>query len=164
MTTENASSIKELAKQKIEKEIIKETEGVIDAVTPLGQIGLVCLSWLDYADDAAERINQEGKTLAGALKAMREHANKERGKEMYYCMTPEAALGIILEYFGQPDPVGVIEGGFMYKCMMDAAAGFRPYMDAAAEIPSKPQPVAEKPQQKKYMSALDALNLEDFGL
>ncbi|MBR1694602.1 MAG: hypothetical protein IJ709_04250 [Selenomonas sp.] len=157
MTTENASSIKELAKQKIEKEM-----GEID--TPLGQIGMILLAWLDYSDGAAEKINQESKTLDGAYEALRNHASKHKGKSMSYCVNPAEAMEIILEYFGQPDPKGVIEGGLMYKAMTEAAARLKPYgADSAEELP-KPQPVAEKPQQEKSMSALDALNLEDFGL
>ena len=66
---------KEAARQKIEKEM-GETD------TPLGQIGMILLAWLDYSDGAAEKINQESKTLDGAYKALRNHASKHKGKSM----------------------------------------------------------------------------------
>ena len=161
---ENLEEMKAKAKEKIEKEM-GETD------TPLGQIGMILLAWLDYAEDAAEKINQESKTLDGAYKALRNHASKHKGKSMSYCVNPAEAMEIILEYFGQPDPKGVIEGGLMYKAMTEAAAKFKPYGTEPPESGTvttqseqNPQPVAEKQQPAANLSALNALSLEDLGL
>ena len=152
----NLEDLKEQAKRKVEAEMTEPD-------SPIGQIGMICLTWIDYADNAAEMILGEGKTLAGAYEEIRKYAQKNQ-KSGQTCVEPTKTFELVLEYFGQDDPKGIIEGGLMYRCMMAAAARFKPYgADSAEELP-KPQPVAEKPQQKKSMSALDALNLEDFGL
>lgn len=158
MSGENLLELKEQARQKIEGEM----EGFD---SPVSQIGMICLSWLDYADNAAELILTNGKTLKGAWNSIYEHASKVQ-KNGAACVEPAKSFELVLEYFGQPDPQGIIEGGLMYKAMTDAAARFKPYGVEApappAAIPSNPQPAAILPKPAK--SALDALNLEDFGL
>ena len=38
-----------------------------DTDSAIGRIGIICLSWIDYADNAAELINQEGKRWTGLM-------------------------------------------------------------------------------------------------
>lgn len=155
--------LKKQAKRKVEAEMTEPD-------SPIGQIGMMCITWIDYADNAAELILTEGKTLAGALWEMRKYAAKVKNGNAA-CVDPVKAMELALEYFGQPDPKGIIEGGLMYKCMMDAAARFKPY-DATvpADVGIKhmePAPVQEVPAQSKpqpgadLMAALNALSLED---
>lgn len=155
--------LKKQAKRKVEAEMTEPD-------SPLGQIGMMCITWIDYADNAAELILTEGKTLAGALGEMRKYAAKVKNGNAA-CVDPVKAMELVLEYFCQPDPKAIIEGGLMYKCMMDAAARFKPYeatVPVDVEIkPMEPAPVQEVPAQSKpqpgadLMAALNALSLED---
>lgn len=147
--------LKKQAKRKVEAEMTEPD-------SPIGQIGMMCITWIDYADNAAELIMAEGKTLAGALGEIRKYAAKIK-KGNTACVEPVKAMELVLEYFGQPDPKAIIEGGLMYKCMMDAAARFKPY---GVEEPQEPAPVHKeeppKPQPgADLMAALNALSLED---
>ena len=176
---ENFEEIKAKARQKIEGEITNTDDY-------MGQIGMFLLSWIEYADNAAELIMTEGKDMKGAFRAIRDYASKNREKKgNYACVAPTKAMELVLEYFGQADPQGVIEGGLMYKAMMDAANKSKPYGTEAAKTETVPQesgtstqesgtdtpesgtepkaqPVAEPP--KKSLSALESLSLEDLGL
>ncbi len=155
------------------------------------QIPKFLLSWLDYDDNAAVLIAAGEKTLYGAFKAIRDYASKHKTGSCAY-VPSEKAMELVLEYFGQEEPQAVIEGGLMYKVMMDEAARFKPYgtetpkseaettesgtkgiengTDAqeteTVTSPSeqKTQPVAEKTKAKNDLSALNALSLEDLGL
>lgn len=90
------------------------------------QIPKFLLSWLDYDDNAAVLIAAGEKTLYGAFKAIRDYASKHKAGSCAY-VPPEKAMELVLEYFGQEEPQAVIEGGLMYKVMMDEAARFKPY-------------------------------------
>ena len=57
---ENFEEIKAKARQKVEAEVTEPD-------SPEGQVGMMLLSWLDYADNAAELILAEGKTVKGAF-------------------------------------------------------------------------------------------------
>ena len=141
------------------------------------QIPKFLLSWLDYDDNAAVLIAAGEKTLYGAFEAIRDYASKHKTGNCAY-VPPEKAMELVLEYFGQEEPQAVIEGGLMYKVMMDEAARFKPYgtetPKSEAETtetetvtsPSeqKTQPVAEETKVKNDLSALSALSLEDLGL
>lgn len=148
------------------------------------QIPKFLLSWLDYDDNAAVLIAAGEKTLYGAFEAIRDYASKHKTGNCAY-VPPEKAMELVLEYFGQEEPQAVIEGGLMYKVMMDEAARFKPYGTETPESgtkgtengtdaletetvtsPSeqKPQPVAEETKPKNDLSALSALSLEDLGL
>lgn len=160
---ETLEEIKAKARQKVEAEITNTD-------TYTGQIGMMLLTWIDYTDNAAELILADDKTVIGAFEAMRDYASKHK-EGNFACLVPPKAMEIVLEYFGQPDPQSVIEGGLMYKAMMDATAKFKPYGTEPPEsgtvtTPSEqnPQPVAEKQQPAANLSALNALNLEDLGL
>lgn len=177
---ETLEDIKAKARQKIEAE-------TTDTDSYTGQIGMMLLSWIDYADNAAELILTDGKTIKGAFEAVREYASAHRTGN-YACVPPTKAMELILKYFGQEEPQAVIEGGLMYKVMMDEAARFKPYgtetpkseaegTENGTDTPEtetvtspseqKTQPVAER---TKPMTALDVamalgnVNLEDFGL
>lgn len=160
---ETLEDIKAKARQKIEAE-------TTDTDSYTGRIGMMLLSWIDYADNAAELILTDGKTIKGAFEAIRDYARAHRTGN-YACVPPTKAMELILEYFGQEEPQAVIEGGFMYKVMTDEAARFKPYGTDTPETetvtsPSeqKTQPVAEKTKHKNDLSALSALSLEDLGL
>ena len=141
------------------------------------QIPKFLLSWLDYDDNAAVLIAAGEKTLYGAFKAIRDYASKHKAGSCAY-VPPEKAMELVLEYFGQEEPQAVIEGGLMYKVMMDEAARFKPYgtetpksgtegtENGTVTSPSeqKTQPVAEETKPKNDLSALSALSLEDLGL
>ena len=148
------------------------------------QIPKFLLSWLDYDDNAAVLIAAGEKTLYGAFKAIRDYASKHKTGSCAY-VPPEKAMELVLEYFGQEEPQAVIEGGLMYKVMMDEAARFKPYgtetpkseaetTESGTDAPEtetvtspseqKPQPVAEETKPKNDLSALSALSLEDLGL
>lgn len=174
---ETLEDIKAKARQKIEAE-------TTDTDSYTGQIGMMLLSWIDYADNAAELILTDGKTIKGAFEAIRDYASVHRTGN-YACIPPTKAMELILKYFGQEEPQAVIEGGLMYKVMTDEAARFKPYGTETPESgtkgtengtdapetetvtsPSeqKPQPVAEETKPKNDLSALSALSLEDLGL
>lgn len=174
---ETLEDIKAKARQKIEAE-------TTDTDSYTGQIGMMLLSWIDYADNAAELILTDGKTIKGAFEAIRDYASVHRTGN-YACVPPTKAMELILKYFGQEEPQAVIEGGLMYKVMTDEAARFKPYGTETPEngtkgtengtdaletetvtSPSeqKPQPVAEETKPKNDLSALSALSLEDLGL
>ena len=174
---ETLEDIKAKARQKIEAE-------TTDTESYTGQIGMMLLSWIDYADNAAELILTDGKTIKGAFEAIRDYASVHRTGN-YACVPPTKAMELILKYFGQEEPQAVIEGGLMYKVMTDEAARFKPYGTETPESgtkgtengtdapetetvtsPSeqKPQPVAEETKPKNDLSALSALSLEDLGL
>jgi hypothetical protein len=174
---ETLEDIKAKARQKIEAE-------TTDTESYTGQIGMMLLSWIDYADNAAELILTDGKTIKGAFEAIRDYASVHRTGN-YACVPPTKAMELVLEYFEQEEPQAVIEGGLMYKVMTDEAARFKPYgtetpkseaettesgTDApeteTITIPSeqKTQPVAEETKVKNDLSALSALSLEDLGL
>jgi hypothetical protein len=160
---ETLEDIKAKARQKVEAEITNTD-------TYTGQIGMMLLTWIDYTDNAAELILTDGKTVKGAFEAMRDYASKHK-EGNFACLVPPKAMEIVLEYFGQPDPQSVIEGGLMYQAMMDATAKFKPYgtetpKNETVTSPSeqKTQPVAEETKAKNDLSALSALSLEDFGL
>ena len=155
------------------------------------QIPKFLLSWLDYDDNAAVLIAAGEKTLYGAFKAIRDYASKHKTGSCAY-VPPEKAMELVLEYFGQEEPQAVIEGGLMYKVMMDEAARFKPYgtekpkseaettesgttaTESGTDAPKtetvtspseqKTQPVAEETKPKNDLSALSALKLEDLGL
>ncbi len=155
------------------------------------QIPKFLLSWLDYDDNAAVLIAAGEKTLYGAFKAIRDYASKYKVGSCAY-VPPEKAMELVLEYFGQEEPQAVIEGGLMYKVMMDEAARFKPYgtempkseaettksgtegTENGTDAPKtetvtspseqKTQPVAEETKPKNDLSALSALSLEDLGL
>ncbi len=148
------------------------------------QIPKFLLSWLDYDDNAAALIAAGEKTLYGAFEAIRDYASKHKTGSCAY-VPPEKAMELVLEYFGQEEPQAVIEGGLMYKVMMDEASRFKPY---GTETPKSgtegtengtnaskteivtstsernPQPVAEEAKPRNDLSALNALSLEDLGL
>lgn len=167
---ETLEEIKAKARQKVEAEITNTD-------TYTGQIGMMLLTWIDYTDNAAELILADGKTVIGAFEAMRDYASKHK-EGNFACLVPPKAMEIVLEYFGQPDPQSVIEGGLMYKAMMDATAKLKPYgtktpkngttatESGTVTSPSeqKPQPIAEETKPKNDLSALSALSLEDLGL
>jgi hypothetical protein len=174
---ETLEDIKAKARQKIEAE-------TTDTESYTGQIGMMLLSWIDYADNAAELILTDGKTIKGAFEAIRDYASVHRTGN-YACVPPTKAMELVLEYFGQEEPQAVIEGGLMYKVMTDEAARFKPYgtetpesgtkgTENGADAPEtetvtspseqKPQPVAEETKPKNDLSALSALSLEDLGL
>jgi hypothetical protein len=172
---ETLEDIKTKARQKIEAE-------TTDTDSYTGQIGMMLLSWIDYADNAAELILTDGKTIKGAFEAIRDYASKHK-TDNYACVAPAKSMELVLEYFGQTDPQAVIEGGLMYKAMRDEVerwepAGPNPWDDNAKVPPQKAseqktQPVAEPPQKQVknlHMSALDVavalgnVKLEDLGL
>jgi hypothetical protein len=150
----------ESAREHIEKHIEN-----IDS--PVGQVGAICLAWLEYAPEtAAPLLMAEGKTLEGALGFMRTQAGKNRGKESAVIVGPMQAMEQVFEYFGCDDPIGGVEGGFAYFCMQKEAAKFRPAnTQPAADLPpvAPPAPAsapAPAPKPKKAVT----LNLEDLGL
>lgn len=137
----------EEARKRIEEQI-ENTD------TPVGQVGAICLNWLEYSKEAAPLLMAEGKTLKGALGAMREYANKNRGKENSFVVGPMQSMIQILEYYGHDDPIGVVEGGFACFCMQKAMQTVRP---------ANPQPATDLPSAPKPKKAV-TLNLEDLGL
>ena len=157
---ETLDDIKAKARQKVEAEITNTDDYT-------GQIGMFLLSWIEYEDNAAELIMTEGKDIKGAFEAIRDYASEHKTNN-YACVAPAKGMELVLEYFGQADPIGVIEGGLMYKFMQDAMTRYQPqYVEAQVVMddePPKPQPVAEEQKPKKDLSALSALSLEDLGL
>lgn len=126
--------------------------------SPVGQVGAICLNWLEYSPEAAPLLMAEGKTIKDALYAMRKYADKHRGKEQSFVVSPMQALTQVLEYYGQEDPVGVVEGGFAYFCMQKEMEKARPANpQPAADLP--PAPASAAPPKKAV-----TLNLEDLGL
>lgn len=152
------------------EEARKHIEEQIDNTdTPVGQVGTICLNWLEYnPETAAPILFDEGKTLKGALEAMREYANKNRGKEKSFVVSPMQAMEQILDYYEHPDPIGVVEGGFAYFCMQKEMEKVRPAnTQPAADLSPAPSPApssvvtsAPAPKPKKVVT----LNLEDLGL
>ena len=151
------------------------------------QIPKFLLSWLDYDDNAAVLIAAGEKTLYGAFKAIRDYASKHKTGNCAY-VPPEKAMELVLEYFGQEEPQAVIEGGLMYKVMMDEAARFKPYgtetpksgtegTENGTDTPEtetvtspseqKTQPVAKTARPCTALDvakALGNISLEDLGL
>ncbi|MBE6101364.1 MAG: hypothetical protein E7200_04585 [Selenomonas ruminantium] len=148
----------ESAREHIEKQIEN-----IDS--PVGQVGAICLAWLEYAPEtAAPLLMAEGKTLGGALEAMREYANKNRGAKNSILIGPLQAMEQILKYYAHEDPIGVVEGGFAYFCMQQEAAKFRPAnTQPAADLPPVAPPAPASAPAAKPKKAV-TLNLEDLGL
>jgi hypothetical protein len=64
------------------EEARKHIEEQIENIdSPVGQVGAICLAWLEYAPEtAAPLLMAEGKTLGGALEAMREYARQYRAR------------------------------------------------------------------------------------
>lgn len=170
---ETSEDIKAKARQKVEAEITET-----DSYT--GQIGMMLLSWIDFADNAAELILTDGKTVKGAFEAVRDYASKNRTGN-YACIPPAKGMELILEYFGQQEPQAVIEGGLMYKVMIDGANRYKPYgtetpkigtestengtVESASE--QKTQPVAKTARPCTALDvakALGNISLEDLGL
>lgn len=148
----------ESAREHIEKQIEN-----IDS--PVGQVGAICLAWLEYAPEtAAPLLMAKGKTLEGAKNAMREYADKNRGGKMSFVTGPLQAMEQILEYYACSDPIGVVEGGFAYFCMQQEAAKFRPAnTQPAADLPPVAPPAPASAPAAKTKKAV-TLNLEDLGL
>ena len=150
------------------EEARKHIESQIENVdNPEGQVGAICLNWLDYSPEtAAPLLTAKGKTLKGALGAMRNYASKNRGKESSFVVGPIQAMIQVLEYFGQEDAIGVVEGGFVYFCLQKEMEKTRPANpQPASDLPPAPEPVpvaapASAPKPKKAVT----LNLEDLGL
>lgn len=59
----------------------------------------------------AGAVIEEGKTLAGAYKAMHDWANKNRGGKPCVCVPPSRAFAIVDEYFGfgRKEPQAIAE-------------------------------------------------------
>lgn len=152
------------------EEARKYIEGQIENIdSPIGQVGAICLAWLEYAPEtAAPLLMAEGKTLEGALEAMREYANKNRGAKNSILIGPIQAMEQVFEYFGQEDAIGVVEGGFAYFCLQKEMEKTRPAnAPAASDLPPAPEPVpvaapapAPAPKPKKAVT----LSLEELGL
>ena len=142
------------------EEARKHIEEQIDNTdSPIGQVGAICLNWLEYSEEAAPLLMAEGKDLKGALGAMRVYADKNRGAKNNFVVGPTQAMISVLEYYGHDDAIGVVEGGFAYFCMQKAMEKVRPAnTQPAADLPPAPTPAPEKP--KKAVT----LNLEDLGL
>ena len=148
------------------EEARKHIEEQIENIdNPVGQVGAICLAWLEYAPEtAAPLLMAEGKTLGGALEAMREYANKNRGAKNSILIGPIQAMEQVFEYFGCDDPIGVVEGGFAYFCMQKEAAKFRPAnTQPAADLPPVAPPAPASVPAPKTKRAV-TLNLEDLGL
>ena len=148
------------------EEARKHIEEQIENIdSPVGQVGAICLAWLEYAgEEAAPLLMAEGKTLGGALEAMREYANKNRGAKNSILIGPMQAMEQILEYYACSDPIGVVEGGFAYFCMQKEAAKFCPAnTQPAADLPSMAPPAPASVPAPKPKKAV-TLNLEDLGL
>ena len=119
-------------------------------------------------ETAAPLLMAKDKTLKGALGAMREYADKSRGKESSFVVGPMQAMIQVLEYYGHEDPIGVVEGGLAYFCMQKEMAKVRPAnTQPAADLSPAPSPApssvatsAPAPKPKKAVT----LNLEDLGL
>ena len=136
------------------EEARKHIEEQIDSTdTPIGQVGAICLAWLEYSQEAAPLLMAEGKTLEGALEAMRKYADKERGGKHSFAVGPMQAMEQVLEYFGHDDPIGVVEGGFAYFCLQKQMEQVRP---------ANTQPAADLPPAKPKKTL--NLSLEDLGL
>ena len=148
----------ETAREHIEKQI-ENTD------TPIGQVGAICLAWLEYAPEtAAPLIMADGKTLEGALEDMREAARKSHRKDGVAVTPPMQAMMQIVKYFGHADPIGVVEGGFAYFCLQKEAAKFRPAnTPPAADLPPVAPPAPASVPAPKTKKAV-TLNLEDLGL
>lgn len=150
------------------EEARKHIEEQIENIdSPVGQVGAICLAWLEYAPEtAAPLLMAEKKTLEGAKDAMRECADKNRGGKMSFVIGPMQAMIQVLKYFGHEDPIGLVEGGFAYFCMQREAMKFRPAnTQPAADLPPVAPPAsasapAPAPKPKKAVT----LNLEDLGL
>lgn len=152
-------------------EMVEEARNHIEAQientdTPVGRVGAICLNWLEYSSEAATLLMAEGKTLKGALGAMRNYANKNRDKEKSFVVDPMQAMIQILEYFGHEDPIGLVEGGFAYFCLQKEMEKMRPAnTPAASDLPQTMEsaPVAATAPAPKPKKAV-TLNLEDLGL
>lgn len=150
------------------EEARKHIEEQIENIdSPVGQVGAICLAWLEYAPEtAAPLLMAKGKTLEGAKNAMREYADKNRGGKMSFVTGPLQAMEQILEYYACSDPIGVVEGGFAYFCMQREAAKFRPAnTQPAADLPPVAPPAhASAPGPAAKTKKAVTLNLEDLGL
>ena len=136
------------------EEARKHIEEQIENIdSPVGQVGAICLAWLEYAgEEAAPLLMAKGKTLEGAKNAMREYADKNRGGEMSFVTGPLQAMEQILEYYGCSDPISVVEGGFAYFCTQREAMKFRPAnTQPAADLPPVAPPAPASAPCRKYI-------------
>lgn len=148
----------------MKEKAIKHIEEQIESTdTPIGQVGAICLAWLEYdPETSAPLLMAKDKTLKGALGNMRTYASKNRGEESAVVVAPTQAMVQILEYYGHEDPIGVVEGGFAYFCLQKQMEKVRPAnTQPAADLPPMAPPApASAPKPKKAVT----LNLEDLGL
>ena len=70
------------------------------ANTPVQLLGKLVLQHLKINPGAAPAIMSQGKTLAGAMSAMREEARKHHNHGGVAALTDEEGLNMALNYFG----------------------------------------------------------------
>ena len=116
------------------------------------------LAWIEYDEDAAERILAEGKGTKGCYEHIRSCARGLHQNSVN--AAPEQEVKWMLDYYGIKDEEAdtLIEGGLMCSIFDALAAQFRPHgME-------NPHPVAEKaapePPDKQKQDAVASLDLD----
>lgn len=116
------------------------------------------LAWIEYDEDAAERILTESKDTKGCYEHIRSCARELHQNSVN--AAPEQEVKWMLDYYGIKDEEAdtLIEGGLMCSIFDALAAQFRPHgME-------NPHPVAEKaapePPDKQKQDAVASLDLD----
>lgn len=120
------------------------------------------LAWIEYDEDAAERILAEGKGTKGCYEHIRSCARELHQNSVN--AAPEQEVKWMLDYYGIKDEEAdaLIEGGLMCSIFGALAAQFRPH---GAE---KPRPAAETaapeppnpPEEQREKDAVASLDLD----
>ena len=116
------------------------------------------LAWIEYDEDAAERILAENKDTKGCYEHIQSCARGLHQNSVN--AAPEQEVKWMLDYYGIKDEEAdtLIEGGLMCSIFDALAAQFRPH---GAE---KPRPAAEmaapEPPDKQKQDAVASLDLD----
>ena len=71
-----------------------------DAGSAVHALGEMMMEILRGDPEAEKAIAAKGKSLEGALQAIHDYANQQRGKAKAYCVPPDRAAAIACEYYG----------------------------------------------------------------
>ena len=143
----------------MEEALKKIDEGGHNIDSSEGEIAAFLRAWVKYEPERAAGLILEGeKDIKGALASMRTAAEKKKSGNTA-CIPPAEAAEIILEYFGHPEPKGVLEGGLMYAFMVANIERWKPY---GADAPAEMKPADSEPTPKPRPAAGIDLDLDSL--
>lgn len=132
--------MKDKALSKVENEKAeKASPQMIDRLKELVKL------WIEYSEEAAERVLVKDKTIKGLYEYCRTEAQKAAQNN---CAAggDEMLAEWLLKYYGASDPKGIAESGFVYFCLICEASKYKPYDETIAEdIRKKAEAVVGSP-------------------